>query len=71
VASIHVAYDIDRHAPDAEDAAPGADVLVARALESGNAHALKLTEAALRCHARTNETVLLLAAADASARRLD
>ena len=57
--------------PTAEDEAPGADVLVARALESGNAHALKLTEAALRCHARTNETVLLLAAADASARRLD
>jgi hypothetical protein len=72
VASIHVAYDIDRHAPDpGEDVAPGADALVARALESGDAHALKLTEAALRCHARTNEAVLLQAAADASMRRWD
>ena len=71
VASIHVAYDIDRHAPDAEQgAAPGADALVASALESGDAHALKLTEAALRCHARTHEAVLLqAAAATASLRR--
>ncbi|MGO8861585.1 MAG: questin oxidase family protein [Acidimicrobiales bacterium] len=70
VASIHVAYDIDRHVPDADvGAAPGADALVASALESGDAHALKLTEAALRCHARTHEAVLLQAAAAASLRR--
>jgi hypothetical protein len=71
VAAIHVAYDIDRRAPPADDGVPGADALVARALESGDAHALKLTEAALRCYARTNEVVLLQAAADASMRRMD
>ena len=34
--------------------------LVERALASGDAHAIKLTEAALRCYARTDEPVLLL-----------
>jgi hypothetical protein len=72
VASLHVAYDIDRHAAEpSQDGTPTAGALVARALESGDAHALKLTEAALRCHARTNEDVLLLAAADASRRLSD
>jgi hypothetical protein len=69
VASLHVAYDIDRHAPAAgRDDPPAPEVLVARALESGDVHALKLTEAALRCYARTGEPSLLHAAADASAR---
>jgi hypothetical protein len=73
VASIHVAYDVDRHAPDEDDRVgeadvPPGDVLIARALDSGGAHALKLTEAALRCYGRTKEPALLHAAADASAR---
>ena len=45
-----------------------ADELIERAVTSGDAHAIKLTEAALRCYARTDEPALLLAAADASAR---
>jgi hypothetical protein len=71
VASIHVAYDIDRHAADAEGDAPTPAVLIERALTSADAHALKLTEAALRCYARTKEPALLLAAADASGRLRD
>ena len=69
VASIHVAYAIDRQAPEASDEdPPPVDVLIEQALTSGDAHALKVTEAALRCHARTKEPALLRAAADASAR---
>jgi hypothetical protein len=69
VASIHVAYDIDRHAQEAEDADDLPDRCADRAGPAvGDAHALKLTEAALRCYARTKEPVLLRAAADASAR---
>ena len=45
-----------------------ADELIERAVTSEDAHAIKLTEAALRCYARTDEPALLLAAADASAR---
>ena len=69
VAAIHVAFDIDRTAPEAEYDEPlEPDELIARSLESGDPHALKLTEAALRCHARTHEKALLQAAADASVR---
>jgi hypothetical protein len=69
VAAIHVAYAIDRHAPDeASGALPTTDELVEAAAVSGDEHALKLTEAVLRCHARTDESDLLRAAADASAR---
>ncbi len=72
VASLHVAYDIERHGMDASgDELPTTDTLVAQALQSGDAHALKLTEAALRCYARTEEPALLRAAADASARLKD
>ena len=39
-----------------------------RALASGDEHAIKLTEAALRSHARTGDDGLLLAAGDACAR---
>jgi hypothetical protein len=71
-ASIHVAYAIDRHAPDVNDVAtPSPGELVERALTSGDAHAVKLTEAALRCYARTKEPALLHAAADASGRLSD
>jgi hypothetical protein len=69
VAAIHVAYDVDRGASEVEGGdAPPADALIEQALQSGDAHALKLTEAALRCHARTQEPALLQAAADATVR---
>jgi hypothetical protein len=69
VAAIHVAFDVDRSGPvgDIGDP-PSSDALIEQALGSGDAHALKLTEAALRCHARTQEPALLQAAADASIR---
>ena len=69
VAAIHVAYDIDRAASEVDGGdPPPADALIEQALQSGDPHALKLTEAALRCYARTNEPVLLQAAADAVVR---
>jgi hypothetical protein len=69
VAAIHVAFDVDRSAPEVEDGdPPPPDALIAQALLSGDPHALKLTEAALRCHARTQEPALLRAAADAVVR---
>jgi hypothetical protein len=67
-AALHVAYDVDRSTPIAADGEPLADGLVERALQSGDEHAIKLTEAALRSYARSNDTVLLLAAADACTR---
>jgi hypothetical protein len=72
VASLHVAYDIERHRARTDHGDPPArDVLIAQALQSGDAHALKLTEAALRCHARTNDPALLFAAGDAAGRLRD
>jgi len=69
VAAIHVAFDVDRTVREIESGDPLApDALIAQSLESGDPHALKLTEAALRCHARTHEPALLQAAADASGR---
>jgi hypothetical protein len=68
VAALHVAYDIERHAPLPTTDPLSADELIERAVTSEDAHAIKLTEAALRCYARTDEPALLLAAADASAR---
>jgi hypothetical protein len=69
VAALHVAYGIERHAPLPETGAtPSAEELIEAAVVSGDAHAVKLTEAALRCHSRTDEPALLQAAADASAR---
>jgi hypothetical protein len=67
-AALHVAYDIDRTAPAPTDAPPAPEDLVDRALASGDEHAIKLTEAALRTSARTGAGVVLLAAADACAR---
>jgi Questin oxidase-like len=67
-AALHVAYDVDRQTPPPADAPPPADVLVDRALASGDEHAIKLTEAALRSFARCGDPVLLSAAADACAR---
>ncbi len=77
VASIHVAYDIDRHhtpehdAPEHTDPLPSPDELIKRALLSGDAHALKLTEAVLRSYGRSGEPDLLWAAADAVTRLKD
>ncbi len=69
VAAIHVAFDVGRSAPESGVGdLPSPDALIEQALRSGDAHALKLTEAALRCHARTQEPALLQAAADASLR---
>jgi hypothetical protein len=68
VAALHVAYAIERHSPMPGTDPLSADELIDRAATSGDAHAIKLTEAALRCHTRTDEPALLLAAADASAR---
>ena len=68
VAALHVAYDIDRKGPLPETSPPSSDELVERALASGDEHAIKLTEAAVRSFTRTEDPVLLLAAADASAR---
>jgi len=67
-AALHVAYDIDRHSPVAEQDVPSADTLVERALASGDEHAIKLTEAALRCFDRSGEPMLVWAAADSCAR---
>ena len=68
-AVLHVAYDIDRTSPVPTDAPPpSAADLVERALASGDEHAIKLTEAALRSFGRSGDAVLLLAAADACGR---
>ena len=50
------------------DAPPSADSLVDMAVASGDEHAIKLTEAALRSFGRSGDEALLLAAADACAR---
>jgi hypothetical protein len=68
VAALHVAYDIDRVAPVPTDEPPSAEALVDSALASGDEHAIKLTEAALRSFGRTGDAALLLAAADACRR---
>jgi hypothetical protein len=68
VAALHVAYDVDRHSPVAERGVPGPDALVDAALASGDEHAIKLTEAALRSFGRSGEPMLLWAAADSSER---
>jgi hypothetical protein len=67
-AALHVAYDIDRSTPTPTDAPPAPEDLVDQALASGDEHAIKLTEAALRSFARTDEPAVLLAAADACRR---
>ncbi len=67
-AALHVAYDDDRVTPAPTEEPPSADALVDAALDSGDEHAIKLTEAALRSFGRTGHPVLLLAAADASDR---
>jgi len=68
VAALHVAYDIDRQSPEPESDVPSADGLVDRALASGDEHAIKLAEAALRSFERSGDPALLWAAADACSR---
>jgi Questin oxidase-like len=68
VAALHVAYDIDRKSEVVEPPALSADELVDRALASGDEHAIKLTEAALRSFERSDDPAVLWAAADAGAR---
>jgi hypothetical protein len=67
-AALHVAYDVDRTAAAPTDAPPAREDLVDRAVASGDEHAIKLTEAALRTFGRSGAGVVLLAAADACAR---
>jgi Questin oxidase-like len=72
VASLHVAYDIDRQKVPADDRAlPSRDGLIELALASGDVHALKVTEATLRSFDRTGESDLLRVAADAVSRLSD
>ena len=68
VAALHVAYDIDRSSPPPDAKPPSAEELTDRAVASGDEHAIKLTEAALRSFGRSGDPVLLAAAADACAR---
>jgi hypothetical protein len=68
VAALHVAYDVDRATEVPSIPPPAADELTERAVASGDEHAIKLCEAALRCFERTDDPALLLAAADAGAR---
>ncbi|HVB91597.1 MAG TPA: hypothetical protein VND70_05800 [Acidimicrobiales bacterium] len=69
VAAIHVTYGTDRSAPvGGAEHPPSREQLIEGALASGDEHALKLTEAALRSHARTGEGALLWAALDAATR---
>jgi hypothetical protein len=67
-AALHVGYDLDRLALAPTKTPPSRDDLVDSAVASGDEHAIKLTEAALRSFARSGEPALLLAAADACRR---
>ncbi len=69
-AALHVGF-ADHRQPTVDEALtdqPYPEDLVAAALESGDEHAIKLTEASLRAYRRTGEPVLLMAARDASNR---
>ena len=67
-AALHIGYDVDRVAPAPTAVPPSAEALVEGAVASGDEHAIKLTEAALRSFGRSGDAVLLLAAADACTR---
>ena len=68
VAALHVAYTLDRHGPAPARSASSSEALVDMAIASGDEHAIKLTEAALRSYERSGDPTLLWAAADACAR---
>jgi hypothetical protein len=65
VAALHVAYGDDRVTPVSAEVVPSPDALVERAVASGDEHAIKLTEAALRSFHRGRDPLVLMAAADA------
>jgi hypothetical protein len=65
VAALHVAYGEDRVTPVSAEAVLSPDELVERAVASGDEHAIKLTEAALRSFQRDGDPLVLMAAADA------
>jgi hypothetical protein len=68
VAALHVAYALDRHGPAPARSASSTDALIDLAISSGDEHAIKLTEAALRAYKRCGDPTLLWAASDACAR---
>jgi hypothetical protein len=68
VAALHVGYDVDRHTPVPAREVETTEELVDQAVASGDEHAIKLTEAALRSYARCGAPALLWAATDACAR---
>ncbi len=67
-ASLHVAYALDRHGPVPARSASSTRALIDMAIASGDEHAIKLTEAAVRCYARGGDPLLMWAAADACVR---
>jgi hypothetical protein len=71
VAALHTAYSTERgrvrpRSPEPMSVDPAQ--LVEAAVRSGDEHAIKLCEAALRAHAATGDPDLVAAAADAAAR---
>jgi hypothetical protein len=70
-AALHACYANDRRPFDPTDMAgdlPYPEELIGAAVECGDEHAIKFTEAALRAYQRSGEPVLLVGAADASRR---
>jgi hypothetical protein len=70
-AALHVCYAVDRRPIDPTDLLtdlPYPEDLITAAVESGDEHAIKLTEAGLRAYQRSGEPVLLAASADANRR---
>jgi hypothetical protein len=65
VAALHVAYDIDRRGPLPARGASSIEALIDQAVDAGDEHAIKLTEAAIRSFGRSHDPTLLWAAADA------
>ncbi len=71
VAALHTAYATVRARPgehQPEEAPPDAAQLAAAVVDSGDEHAIKLAEAALRVHLDTGDLTPLVAAADAAVR---
>jgi hypothetical protein len=68
VAALHVGFDVDRHTPVPDRNTESTEALTDMAVASGDEHAIKLAEAAMRSFARSGDPHLLWAAADACAR---
>jgi hypothetical protein len=67
VASLHVAYGVDRGTIEVAEL-PYPEELAANAVRSGDEHAIKMAEAALRAYKTAGDSSLLAAAADAAVR---